>query len=110
MPDFEMKSAYTPTGDYIGNSKDGYRKCKKRGIRPEKASPDHNVCSIGFCEERKKWAGWSHRAICYFGIGDKVFEECYGDDSTPFTQHGEITIETLGQAKLAAKNFAGAVS
>lgn len=65
----QMKSAYTSEGNYIGNSKDAYRLCKKRGIKPELASPDNRVCSIGFCEKEQKWYGWSHRAICGFGIG-----------------------------------------
>lgn len=66
---FEMKSAYNPNGNYIGNSRDAYRLCKVRGIRPELAKPTNNVCSIGFCEKEQKWFGWSHRPIYGFGIG-----------------------------------------
>lgn len=69
---FEMKSAYTLSGDYIGDPKSAYWLCKKRGIKPEKAKESHNVCSIGYCSDRNVWAGWSHRAICEFGIGSKV--------------------------------------
>ena len=72
--DFEMKSAYTPSGDYIGTSVWAYRLCKKRSIKPKKAKASHNVCSIGFCEKEQKWYGWSHRAICGFGVGDVVKE------------------------------------
>ena len=71
---FTMKSAYTPIGDYIGNSKDAYRLCRRYGIRPEKANPSHKVCSIGFCGAKQKWYGWSHRAIGGFGVGDTVKE------------------------------------
>ena len=67
--DLEMKTAYTPSGDYIGNPKWAYRLCKKMGIVPEKISSTHNVCSIGFCEKEQKWYGYSHRAIFSFGIG-----------------------------------------
>lgn len=105
-----IKAAYTPSGDYIGTSRWAHRLIVKRGVKPEKAHPSHSVCSIGFCEKEQKWAGWSHRAICYFGIGDKIFEERFGDDSTPFVQHGEITIETLNQARKAALAFAESVS
>ena len=73
-PDFEMKSAYTPTGDYIGDPISAYRLCKKRGIKPEKAAPEHNVCSIGFSEVSQQWYGWSHRSICSFAVGDVVKE------------------------------------
>lgn len=70
-----VKSAYTPTGDYIGNKKTAHFLCTKRGIKPEKISPSCNkVCSIGFCEAEQRWYGWSHRAICGFGIGDIVKE------------------------------------
>ncbi len=67
-----VKSAYTPTGDYIGNKKIAHFLCSKKGIEPEKASPLHKVCSIGWCKEERRWYGWSHRAIYGFGIGDKV--------------------------------------
>jgi len=106
----ELRSAYTPSGDYIGNPKVARYLCAKRGIKPEKASPDDNVCSIGFCEKEQKWYGWSHRAICGFGIGDRVFEEDYGDEHTLFTQHGSTVIETLDQAKEAAARFAAYVA
>lgn len=64
-----MKSAYTSLGDYIGSKKMAHFLCAKRGIKPEKSCPSHNVCSIGFCGAEQKWYGWSHRAICGFGIG-----------------------------------------
>lgn len=72
--DVIVKSAYTPNGDYIGNKKMAHFLITKRGISPEKMTPSHKVCSIGFCEKEKKWYGWSHRAIFGFGIGDTVKE------------------------------------
>jgi len=69
-----VKSSYTSSGDYIGDSKTAHYLIVKKGIKPEKISPDRNVCSIGFCEREQKWYGWSHRAIFGFGIGDKVSE------------------------------------
>lgn len=69
---FEMKVAYTPEGNYIGDTKRAYRLCKTRGIKPQISKPDHNVCSIGFCDKEQKWYGWSHRAIFGFGIGSKT--------------------------------------
>ena len=71
---FVMRSAYTPDGDYIGDPKRARMLVVKRGIKPEKANPDHNVCSIGFCELDNKWFGWSHRAIYGFTVGDIVKE------------------------------------
>ncbi|MBU2060083.1 MAG: hypothetical protein KKB38_20425 [Gammaproteobacteria bacterium] len=70
--DVIVKSAYTSDGHYIGNSKAAHFLIVKRGIKPELASPTHNVCSIGFCEKEQKWYGWSHRAIYGFSVGDVV--------------------------------------
>jgi len=69
-----QKSAYTPTGDYIGNSRDAHHLIVKKGIKPELRTPTSNVCSIGFCEAEQKWYGWSHRAIYGYGVGDIVKE------------------------------------
>lgn len=104
------RRAYTARGEYIGTSRFAHRLIVKRGIMPEKSKPDHCVCSIGFCSAKQKWYGWSHRAICGFGIGDRLFDEKYGNDKTPFVRHGRRKIRTLAQAMEAAKRFAGYVS
>lgn len=70
-PPLVMKTAYTPEGYYIGTSKWAHLLIVKRGIRPE-ILPGHRVCCTGFSEKNQKWYGWSHRAICGFGIGDEV--------------------------------------
>lgn len=120
--DFEMKSAYTLTGDYIGNSGEAYFLCKTKGIKPEKISPEHNVCSIGFSEKEQKWYGWSHRAIYGFGIGDVVKE---GDSTSTsgwveeyIKEHPEKDLSlpigfearTLDDAKCMAIAFADSVA
>lgn len=69
---FVIQSVYNLNGDYIGDKKTAHRLCVKYGIKPEKASLDHNVCSIGFSEKDQKWFGWSHRALFGFKIGDTV--------------------------------------
>lgn len=123
---FIMKSAYTPSGDYIGNPKTAYFLCKKRRIKPEKAYPSDNVCSIGFCEREQKWAGYSHRALVLFGIGDKLFDENWipegasnerdecgfliAVNNVPFKDRGSIIIKNMEQAKQAAMNFAEYIS
>ena len=107
----EMRSAYNLNGEYIGDPKFAKRLIIDRGIMPELASKNHSVCSIGFCEKENKWYGWSHRAICGFGIGDKLFEERFlKSDTTPFIKAGKKTIRDMNDAKQAAKNFAGYVS
>jgi len=120
-PDYEMTHAETPSGDYIGDSKTAHFLCKKRGIQPEKASPKHGVCSIGFCDAEQKWFGWSHRAIYGFGIGDVVKDgDCCAESGWTedyLADHPEedrrlpvgFTAKTLDDAKRMAVAFAESV-
>lgn len=109
---FVMRSAYTPGGQYIGDPRTARFLIVKRGIKPELASEEKNVCSVGFCDANSKWYGWSHRAIAGFSLGDKIFEEdCPGaTDETPFVEHGTHFIVSLEDARQAACNFARYVS
>lgn len=105
-----MQTAYTPSGDYIGNTKTAYFLCKTKGIAPELKKKTSTVCSIGYSEKDKKYYGWSHRALCGFAIGDKVFKENFGESSTRFTKHGTKTIRTKADQRKAAIAFADSVS
>lgn len=71
-PAVTMRSAYTPSGDYIGSPADARDLVVTRGILPQLRTPTSNVCSIGYCPSKKKWFGWSHRAIFGFGVGAVV--------------------------------------
>ena len=68
-----MESGYSPDGGYIGTWEDT-QKIVSRGIHPERRSPSHITCSIGFSPIDGKWYGWSHRAIYGFAVGDVVRE------------------------------------
>jgi hypothetical protein len=77
----------------------------------ELESTTGKVVNIGYDPKEQKWYGWSHRAICGFGIGDRVFEADISDyedesDKVPFTMHGRQEIKNMTQAKQAARNFA----
>jgi hypothetical protein len=116
-PPCPIKAAYNLRGEYIGDPKTARYLVVQRGIKPIKSDKHHCVCSIGYCKKQRKWYGWSHRAMCGFGIGDKLFEENYREhapekyrDSIPFIKHGTVVIRTLRQAKQTAINFAGSVS
>lgn len=108
----EMVNCYAQeNGHWISDARMARFLCKKKGLRQiQKSSSGHCVASIGFHEEQQKWYGWSHRTICGFGVGDKIFEERYGDDNTIFVKHGKVTIKTMQDAKKAAKRFSGYVS
>ncbi len=69
---FEMRVCRTKEGHYIGDEKVAKMLVEKYGIKPELATADDRVCSIGWSERDKKFYGWSHRAIYGFKIGDKV--------------------------------------
>lgn len=71
-PGETLRSAVNASGHYIGDEETAKYLCDERGIAPELANEGHNVCSIGFCESEQKWYGWSHRAMCGFGIGSEV--------------------------------------
>ena len=105
-PDFEIQSAYTPDGLYIGDPKMAHLLCKKRGIKPEYRTPTSNVCTIGFSEEQAKWFGWSHRAIYGFKVGDVIK---VGDVTAEYLPIG-FKAETIEQAKQMASAFAESVS
>lgn len=82
----------------------------EREIYPELAARGHGTCSVGKSAKDGKWYGWSHRAMVGFGIGDRIFEESYGDDQTPFVKHGSKPITNDAEARLAACRFARSVS
>ena len=108
--DLVMVNCYSSdSGHWIGDAKTARFLCTKLRL-VHKADDRHCVSSIGFCDHEQKWYGWSHRAICGFGIGDRIFEERYGDEHTPFTQHGRRKITHLNEAMQSAINFAGSVS
>lgn len=69
----------------------------------------HGIVSKGFgvgCSEREqKCYGWSHRAIFGFGIGDKIFQERFGNDKTHFARHGRKAIRNMSDALKSAKAF-----
>lgn len=103
-----LKSAYTPSGDYIGSPKDARFLCARMGIAPERRTPQSNVCSIGFSVEKNKWFGWSHRAIVAFGVGDEVKEgDCIAtDNGLPVG----FKAKTFEDCKTMAAAFAESVS
>lgn len=109
-----MDVAYTMDNLYIGNPDTAKFLCEKRGIKPEKAREDCNVCSIGKCvylpkdhEDSGKWFGWSHRAIYGFKVGDG-YKVKKGDCLEGYFPIG-YEAETEEDCKKMAKAFAESV-
>jgi hypothetical protein len=122
-PYFCMTQALTHNMDYIGTPREARKLWKKFGIEKfELADPTHKVVSIGFSPSQQKWYGWSHRAICCFGIGDTVKEgDCTNSSGfieSYLKEHPEedkrlpigFTAKTLEDAKRMAIAFAESVS
>lgn len=107
-----MVSVYSPKGDYIGDRDTVKMLIKEYGINQFEAheGSTSRVVAMGYSPKSMRWYGWSHRAVAGFTIGDKIFEAEFGDDHTPFIEHGSVTIETLEQAFQSAKAFAEYVS
>ena len=63
---FIFRSAYSLAGGYIDDPKIAHRLWKRYGIVPELSKRTHKTCSIGYSVKKKKWYGWSHRAIYGF--------------------------------------------
>ncbi len=70
----------------------------------------YEVINVGYHKKTKSWCGWSHRGMQCFKEGDKMFESKFGDDNTPFNQHGSIDITKPEQALESAYRFAEYVS
>lgn len=62
-------SCHTPDGVYVGSIEDGWW-YYQNGLRSTKGSHPHTAWSKG----AKQWIGYSHRASCAFGKGDKLFD------------------------------------
>jgi hypothetical protein len=110
-------------------------------IAPRTTSPHHTGCSIspvytlklrnGIHHRQRRewvetaaWAGWSHRCLQVFGIGDRVFQKAptcpiplwpsgvayLSWDLVPFRFHGEEEIVDAAGAERAARAFAAFIS
>ena len=109
-PPYEWTMAYTPQGDYIGDQRTAWRLCVKRGIRPERRTPESNVCSIGFSGHDGKWYGWSHRAIFGFKIGSKCAKGHCHYKPRSLGGREQWTARTVADARQMACDFAEGVS
>ena len=61
-------------------------------------------CGLGLDEDKGIWYGWSHRAVCGFKIGDKIFDEDYVEDKLKDRESGENNINTLEYANPEEEN------
>lgn len=93
----------------VHNKKGGIACDRLKESATDKFMEEHGIekeiqPGVGFSEKEQKWYGWSHRAFCGFGIGDKA-KECYPSG----TKEGN-KCKTLDDCKKAAIAFANSVS
>ena len=104
--EFSMDAAYSKEGIYIGDQ-DTAKFLVEKGVELfEKRKEDSNVCSIGYIPKDKSWAGWSHRAIATFKVGDK----CVKGDCGYTKEKGQWTAKNMDDVKQMAWDFAAGVS
>lgn len=106
----EWTMAYNLSGAYIGDMKNAYYLCVKRGIYPELRTPESNVCTIGFSSKDGKWYGWSHRAIYGFKIGSTCEKGNVHYVPRRRGGKGKWVAKTVADAKRMACDFASGVS
>ncbi len=107
LPPSSMLMVHDSNDNYIGNPEDTLHLFNFSELE---TSASGRVISAGYNPKEKCWCGWSHRAKTCFKIGDKLFQEDFGDDKTLYKEHGSKTIENISEAKQAALNFAAYVS
>jgi hypothetical protein len=73
-------SCISPDGVYVGDIETGWW-YYKHGLRSIKGTHP----STAWSKETKKWIGYSHRASCAFGKGDKLFDASWkpSDEELP---------------------------
>jgi hypothetical protein len=124
-------SCMHPDGGYVGDLERGYWYLKN-GLTAKKGTHVFTAWK----KSTKQWVGYSHRAACAFGKGDRLFDATWvpGDDELlqyeryfakhlgeipegqtlnewavghiPFRQRGAKVIKTYEEAQIAAANFA----
>lgn len=106
--DFTLSAAFTLDGKYLGDPKTARRLTETYRIpHPEYRTRRSTVCTIGFSPQRKKWFGWSYRAIAGFNLksvvkaGDVIASRAFPPGYRP---------KTMADAKAMAKRFAAEVS
>lgn len=100
---------YTRKGGYIGDISSANKLLHLTRLKDSRGFNKKTI-STGYDSKNNVYIGWSHRAVQAFGIGSKIFEENYGDDTTPFSLHGSKDIKTIKDMKLSAQRFAKYVS
>lgn len=102
----EMDAVYSAGGVYVGDIETADF-LAEIGIIPEPSTDQSSVCSIGFSEKDQKWYGWSHRAMCGFGIGSIAKDgDIVCDEGLPVG----FEAKTLDDAKMMAVAYAANVS
>ncbi len=106
---YSMYTVRTTKNEHIGDIGSAYNLLHFKHFKSYDKDDSIQICRA-WNPITNKVCAWSHRAMMCFGKGDKLFESEFGNEKTPFNQHGKITIKTQEHKWQSALNFANYVS
>jgi hypothetical protein len=83
-------SVHTPDGVYVGSIEEGWW-YYQNGLRSTRGSHPHTA----WAKKTKQWIGYSHRASCAFGKGDKLFDPSWSPKDSELLQYEKYYIKHL---------------
>lgn len=105
-----LEVCYTRSGGfYLGSEKIAKYITERLGLYWIISTQKSKAANVGCGSDGSSliWYGWSHRGMCSFRPGDKIFVPGI---SKNFRESGFTTIQTLEQGKEAAINFANYIA
>lgn len=93
-------SCMTPSGEYVGDIERGWW-YYKNGLRATKGSYPH----VAWSKEAKQWVGYSHRAACAFGKGDKLFNASWIPSDEDLRTYEKFYVKHLHQFEKEHKEW-----
>lgn len=85
-------SCMNPDGVYVGSIEEGWWYFTN-GLRATKGSHPHTAWS----KKTKQWIGYSHRASCAFGKGDKLFDANWKPSDADLPKYHQFYLKHLGE-------------
>ncbi len=94
----------TKKGEYIGEIDEAINLLSLKNFGTQRGN-NTSIC-YGYNEENNMSCGFVHNVMHCFKVGDKVFKENFGDENTPYNEHGRKTIKTYSDLMESAINYA----
>lgn len=98
-------SCMNPDGVYVGSIEEGWWYYNS-GLRATKGSHPHTAWS----KKAKQWIGYSHRASCAFGKGDKLFDPAWKPAEQDLPQYKQFYSKYLDEYYKECEEWAKSTS